>query len=287
MVMADQWNEKPMLVDSHAHLDSERYAEDRVAMLERARAAGVEMILAVGIGDGPETMHAALDLCRQHAGDARLPRLVASAGVHPQEAAQADAVALDKLNALAAAPEVVAIGEIGLDYYHADNPAPAVQQRAFAQQMEIAAAHKLPILIHCRPADGDDRAWDDTLAMLETQWKPTGLGGVLHCFTGTWQQAQRAMEMGFLISFAGNVTFPKAQPLRDVAALIPLDRLLVETDAPFLAPMPNRGKRNESAWVLHVAETLAQVRGVGVEQIASATTENFRRLVRYTGAAGS
>ncbi len=266
-----------MLIDSHAHLDSERYAEDRVAMLERARAAGVEMILAVGIGDGPETMHAALDLSRQHAGDARLPRIVVSVGVHPQEAAQADAAALEKLNDLAAAPEVVAIGEIGLDYYHVDNPTPAVQQRAFAQQMEIAAAHKLPILIHCRPADGDDRAWEDTLTMLETHWRPTSLGGVLHCFTGTWEQAQRAMEMGFLISFAGNVSFAKAQALRDVAAQVPLDRLLVETDAPFLAPMPHRGKRNESAWVRLVAETLAAVRGVSVEQIAAATTENFRK----------
>jgi TatD DNase family protein len=276
-----------MLIDSHAHLDSERYEEDRVAMLERAHAAGVEMILAVGIGEGPETMHAARDLCRQHAGDARLPRLVASAGVHPQEAARADAAALERLNTLAAAPEVVAIGEIGLDYYHADNPAPEVQQHAFAQQMEIAAAHRLPILIHCRPAEGDDRAWNDTLAMLETTWRPTGLGGVLHCFTGTWEQARRAMEIGFLISFAGNVTFPKAQALRDVVAQAPLDRLLVETDAPFLAPMPNRGKRNEPAWVRRVAETLAQVRGVDLEQIAAATTENFRRLVLYTGAAGS
>ncbi len=272
------------LVDSHAHLDSARYDADREAMLLRAREAGVEMILAVGIGDGPATMHAALELSRQVADDARMPRIVVSAGIHPQEAAMADAAALDKLNALAAEPEVVAIGEIGLDDYHAENPALEVQQRVFAQQMEIAAQHKLPILIHCRPAEGSCAAWEATLSMLETQWKSTGLGGVLHCFTGEWEQARRAMEMGFLISFAGNLTFPKAQALREVAKQIPLDRLLVETDAPFLAPVPHRGQRNEPALVRHVAETLAEIHGSDFATVARTTTENF---YRFFGALGS
>ncbi len=277
---------QPALIDSHAHLDSARYDEDREAMLLRARAAGVEMILAVGIGEGPATMHMALELSRQVAGDARMPRIVASAGIHPQEAALADAAALDKLNALAAEPEIVAIGEIGLDYYHADNPTPAVQQRVFSQQMEIAAQHKLPILIHCRPSENsaaDEKfegrnAWADTLAMLETQWKPTGLGGVLHCFTGEWEDARRAMEAGFMISFAGNLTFPKAQALREVAAKLPLDRIFIETDAPFLAPVPYRGQRNESAYVGQVAETLAQLHAADFAMVASTTTENFRRF---------
>ena len=267
-----------MLVDSHAHLDSERYDADREAMLLRAREAGVETVLSVGIGDGPATMHVALELSRMYAMDARMPRIVVSAGVHPQEAALADAAAYDKLNTLAREPEVVAIGEIGLDYYHADNPAPEVQQRVFVRQMEIAAGHKLPILIHCRCSDGSADAWDDTLRLLEEYWKTTGLGGVLHCFAGEWEYARRAMDFGFLISFAGNITFPKAQPLRDVAAKVPLDRLLVETDAPFLAPVPHRGQRNESALVRHTAEKLAETRGIDFEKIASTTTENFHNF---------
>lgn len=264
-----------MLVDSHAHLDSARYDADREAMLLRARETGVEMVLSIGIGDGPATMQGALEISRKYAGDARMPRIVASAGVHPQEAALADAAAYDTLSALAAEPEVVAIGEVGLDYYHADNPTPAVQQQVFIQQMEIAAQHKLPILIHCRSSEGSTNAWDDTLAMLEQHWKPTGLGGVLHCFSGEWEHARRAMDAGFLISFAGNVTFPKSQSLRNVAVQVPEGRLLVETDAPFLAPVPHRGQRNEPALVRHVAEKLAEVRATDFETIARTTTENF------------
>lgn len=273
-----------MLIDSHAHLDSGRYDEDREAMLMLARETGVEMVLAIGIGDGPATMHGALELSRQYAGDARMPQIVVSAGVHPQEAALADAAAYDKLSALAAEPEMVAIGEIGLDYYHADNPTPDVQKRVFQGQMEIAAQHKLPILIHCRCSDGSTNAWDDTLAMLEEHWKSSGLGGVLHCFSGDEQQARRAMDAGFMISFAGNITYPKAQALRDVAAQIPENHLLVETDAPFLAPVPHRGQRNEPARVRYVAEKLAEIRGTEFERIALTTTENFRRFFGRTRA---
>jgi TatD DNase family protein len=148
--------------------------------------------------------------------------------------------------------------------------------------MEVAASRKSPILIHCRPKDGDDACWEDTLQLLAEHWGPTGLGGVLHCFSGDWSHAARAMEMGFLISFAGNVTYPKAQPLRDVAARVPSDMLLVETDAPFLAPMPERGKRNEPALVAHTASALAQLRGVTSEEMASITTKNFQRLFCLT-----
>ncbi len=263
-----------MLVDSHAHLDSERYAEDRVPMLLRAREAGVETILAVGIGDGPETMHRALDLSREYASNPKMPRIVVSAGIHPHEAQLADITALKKLDALAAEPEMVAIGEIGLDYFYDHSPR-EVQAQAFIAQMEIAAAHKLPILIHCRASADSTNAWDDVLALLETHWKLTGLGGVLHCFAGEERHAEQAMAMGFLVSFAGNITFPKAQPIRDVAVKIPADRILVETDAPFLAPVPHRGKRNEPAMVKSVAEKLAEVRGVDYETMALTTTENF------------
>jgi TatD DNase family protein len=266
-----------VLVDSHAHLDSDRYAEDREAMLVRARAAGVETVLAIGIGEGPDTMHRALELSREYASNPDMPRILVSAGIHPHEAALADTAALEKLNTLAAEPEVVAIGEIGLDYFYDHSPRD-VQTRAFVEQMEIAAAHKLPILIHCRASAESTNAWDDAATLLEEHWRRTSLGGVLHCFAGEGRHAEQAMDMGFLISFAGNITFPKAQPIRDVAAKIPADRILVETDAPFLAPVPHRGKRNEPAMVRNVAEKLAEVRGVDYETMALTTTENFHRF---------
>lgn len=264
-----------MLIDSHAHLDSERYAEDREAMLLRAREAGVEMVLAVGIGDGPDSMYQALELSRKYASNELMPQIVVSAGIHPHEAALADPAALDMLNSLAEEPEVVAVGEIGLDYFYDHSPR-EVQQRAFVQQMEIAAAHKLPILIHCRASAESTNAWDDALDLLDQHWRATGHGGVLHCFAGELRHAEQAMDMGFRVSFAGNITFPKAQPIRDVAAKIPLDRLLIETDAPFLAPVPHRGKRNEPALVRGVAEKLAEVRGTDYETMALTTAENFR-----------
>lgn len=266
-----------MLVDSHAHLDSERYAEDRDAMLARAGQAGVETVLAVGIGDGPATMHRALELCRQYASKPEMPRIAVSAGIHPHEAELADQAALDALDRLAGEPEIVAIGEIGLDYFYDHSPRD-VQQRAFVRQMEIAAARRLPILIHCRASAESSNAWEDTLSLLREHWRSTGLGGVLHCFAGERKHAEQAMEMGFLVSFAGNLTFPKAGPIREVAAELPPDRILIETDAPFLAPAPFRGQRNEPALVRHVAEKLAEVRNVDYETIALTTTQNFRRF---------
>ena len=270
-----------MLVDSHAHLDSERYADDREAMLVRAHEAGVETILAVGIGEGPDTMHAALDLSREYRSRSDMPRIVVSAGIHPHEANLADENALKKLDTLAAEPEVVAIGEIGLDYFYDHSPR-EIQQRVFVEQMKIAAAHKLPILIHCRASVDSTNAWDDALALLDEHWRATGLGGVLHCFAGEYEHAKQAMDMNFLVSFAGNITFPKAQPIRDVAAKLPADRMLIETDAPFLAPVPNRGKRNEPAMVQRVAEQLAEVRGSDYETMALTTTENFYRFFRLS-----
>jgi TatD DNase family protein len=263
-----------LLVDSHAHLDSERYGEDRDALLTRAWQAGVRTVLSIGIGDGPDTMHRALEISCAYAGKPETPRILASAGVHPHEAQLADAATLVKLDDLLQQAGVIACGEIGLDYYYDHSPR-ETQKTVFRQQMEVAATHKKPIIIHCRPSDNSTNAWDDTLEMIESDWAPKGLGGILHCFTGEWHHAKRAMDCGFLISFAGNITFPKAQPIRDVAVKVPLDRMLVETDAPFLAPVPNRGKRNEPAWVAEVAEKLAEIRNVPVDEIASRTTENF------------
>lgn len=266
-----------MLVDSHAHLDSARYDEDREAMLRRAWQSGVGTVLSIGIGDGPDTMHRALEISRQFAGRPGLPRIVASAGIHPHEARLADRPALDALDQLLQQPEVIACGEIGLDYYYDHSPRDE-QKQAFVGQMEIAASRKRPIIIHCRPSDASTNAWDDTLEMIGEHWASTGLGGILHCFTGEWEHAQRALDYGFLLSFAGNVTFPKAQAIRDVAGKAPLGSILIETDAPFLAPVPNRGKRNEPAWVKEVARKVAELRGIDAESIASSTTENFSRF---------
>jgi TatD DNase family protein len=266
-----------VLVDSHAHLDSPRYDADRDELLQRAWQQGVRTVLSIGIGDGPDTMQRALELSRSYAGKPGIPRILASAGIHPHEAQLADQAALQKLDGLLASPDVLAVGEIGLDYYYDHSPREQ-QKQVFAQQMEIAAARRRPIIIHCRPSDGSTNAWDDTLEMIENDWMGTNLGGILHCFTGEWEHARRAMEGGFLISFAGNVTFPKAEGIRQVAAKVPLDRMLIETDAPFLAPLPHRGKRNEPAWVGRVADKLGEVCGVPAELVASSTANNFFRF---------
>lgn len=266
-----------MLIDSHAHLDSPRYFDDRAAMLRRAFEAGVGAVLSIGIGENANGMDAALAVCREFNGQPCIPRLYASAGVYPHNTHEIDDATLARLDSLLAEPEVIACGEIGLDYYH-EGAAHDVQRAGLVRQLEIAAARKRPILIHCRPKDNTTNAWDDLFEILEAHWRPTGLGGVMHCFSGNDDQAARSVDLGFLISFAGNLTYPKAQPMRDVAARLPLDSLLVETDAPWLAPVPNRGKRNEPAWVARTAETLAELKGVEAQEIALATTKNFNRL---------
>ena len=274
------------LVDSHAHLDSPRYDADREELLQRAWQQGVRTVLSIGIGEGPDTMQQALELSRSYAGKPGIPRVLATAGIHPHEAQLADQAALAKLDDLLADPDVLAVGEIGLDYYYDHSPRPQ-QKQAFAQQMEVAAAKRRPIIIHCRPSEGSNDAWDDTLEMIETAWVRTNLGGILHCFTGEWEHARRALDSGFLISFAGNITFPRAENIREVAAKVPLDRMLIETDAPFLAPLPYRGKRNEPAWVGRVADKVAEVRGIASEQVASSTANNFFRFFGVAPDAGS
>ncbi len=270
-----------MLIDSHAHLDSPRYSGDREAMLRRAWDAGVGAVLSIGIGEGPSEMRQALDICRQFnarpESGAGIPKLYASAGVYPHNTAEIDSAVLAELGGLLSAPEVIACGEIGLDYYHQGAPHD-VQREGLIRQLEVAAARKRPILIHCRGANESTDAWDDLFPVLEQYWRPTGLGGIMHCFGAGWNEARRALEMGFLVSFAGNLTYPKAQPLRDVAARLPLDAVLVETDAPWLAPAPHRGQRNEPAFILHTARVLAGLHGVETDEIAAAATKNFFRL---------
>lgn len=267
------------MIDSHAHLDSARYDGDRDAMLERAYAAGVRGILSIGIGDGPATMHRALDLAREYAGRDGVPKIYATAGVHPHEAKLADEAAMEKLDALLGEKGVLACGEIGLDYFY-EHSERDVQRAVFGRQMAIAAGRRKPIVIHCRPSNGSTDAWDDTLDVLDRNWKGAGLGGILHCFTGELKHAQLAIDMGFLISFAGNVTFSKAQALRDVMKELPLEKMLIETDAPFLAPAPHRGKRNEPAWVAQVAGKMGEIKGISPEEAAWRTMENFREFFR-------
>ena len=276
------------IVDSHAHLDFPTYADDLDAVLARALEADVRTILAVGIGDGPATMHRARDLAEQYAGNSAVPRIVASAGIHPQEADGADEAALDKLRTLAADPLVVAIGEIGLDYYHFDNPDVDVQQAAFLAQAAIALETKKPILIHCRTSElatpqakeryGSADAQGDLLRLIGEQFTPHGGIGVMHCFSGTADQARQALDLGFYLSFAGNVTYNRFPSIREAAKLAPADRILVETDAPFLAPQPFRGERNEPARTRVTAEFVASLRGISIEELAETTTVNFERL---------
>jgi TatD DNase family protein len=182
---------------------------------------------------------------------------------------------------LARHPKVIAWGEIGLDYYYDHSPR-ETQNQVFTRQMELAAAAKLPIVIHCRPSDNSDDGWNDCLGLIENQWAQHGLGGIFHCFTGNWPQAKRALDMGFMISFAGNLTFPKAQQIRDAALEVPLDRLLIESDSPYLAPVPHRGKRNEPAFVTETARKLGELRGLAIDEMGERTSRNFYNFFKLT-----
>jgi TatD DNase family protein len=182
---------------------------------------------------------------------------------------------------LARHPNVIAWGEIGLDYYYDHSPRDR-QKEVFVRQMELAAAAKLPIVIHCRPSDNSENAWQDCLQLIEEQWAPKGIGGILHCFTGTWTHAKRALDMGFMVSFAGNMTFPKAQQIRDAALEVPLERILIETDCPYLAPLPYRGKRNEPAYVKETARKLGELRRQSMEEVGELTSRNFYNFFKIT-----
>ena len=257
-----------MFVDSHAHLDGRQFEADREAVIARARDAGVRTIVAIGNGDGPPELDAGIRLAEKH------DFMYATIGIHPHEARLASEQAFGEMERLARHPKVIAWGEIGLDYYYDHSPR-ETQRQVFLRQMELAAAAKLPIVIHCRPSEGREDAWDDCLGLIEEQWAAKGSGGILHCFTGNWAQAKRALDVGFMISFAGNVTFPKAQQIRDAAVHVPLDRMLLETDSPYLAPIPHRGKRNEPAFVKETARKLGELRGMSMEELGERTSRNF------------
>ncbi|MGA3168560.1 MAG: TatD family hydrolase [Terriglobia bacterium] len=254
------------LLDSHAHLDDSAFDSDRAAVLERARAAGLRYLLVAGGGTGPDHLDAPLAIAESQ------DWIYASVGVHPHEARHFTDSHAEKILKLAQHPKVVAIGEIGLDYYYDHSPRD-VQKQVLIRQMELASELKLPIIIHCRDA------WADLREVVETHWKPTGLGGILHCFSGSHEDARTFLDWGFLISFAGNLTFKKAESLREVAREVPLDRLLTETDCPYLAPAPYRGKRNEPAYVSGVAQELARLRDLTEEEIGRRVIQNFEKFL--------
>ncbi len=255
------------LVDSHAHLDDPRFEEDLEEVLERAAQRGVTSILTIGcLGEDPHVPDRVCALLE------RFSPLVAAFGVHPHDARFMSDRWEDRLDGLAADPKVLGIGEIGLDYHYDNSPRDA-QRESFARQIDLAKARKMPIIIHTRDAE------EDTVDILQRAFPPGSVRpGVLHCFTGSADLAEACLHLGFYISFGGIVTFKKAGALREVAAQVPDDRLLIETDSPYLAPVPLRGKRNEPAFVELVLEKLAQIRGVSREAIASRVVGNFQRL---------
>ncbi len=254
---------KLTLVDSHCHIDMPQFDADREAAVARAREAGIREMLVVGGVDSEDGHRRAL-------GVAERLGLPVSAGIHPHEARLASERIYDELRALARERRIVAVGEIGLDFHYDHSPRPQ-QRDAFRRQVRLAREVGLPVIVHTREAD------EETAALLEEE-RANEVGGVLHCFTGGHELARRALALGFYISFSGIVAFPRSEIIQEVARTVPLDRLLVETDAPFLAPPPHRGKRNEPAFVVEVARKVAAVRGVSLEEVAQAATSNYARL---------
>ena len=253
------------VVDSHCHPDDSQFESDRDAIFRRAADAGVTTVLAVGTGEGPPDLEPAIRLADKH------QNVLATVGIHPQYVANATDGDYIRLAELLRHPKCVALGEIGLDYYWKPFDK-ALQSHVFIEQMRIAAEARKPIVIHTR------EAWTDTVGLLREHWVPTGLPCVMHCFTGGPDEAREVLDLGFDVSFAGVVTYPKAVNLHEAAKMVPLNRMLVETDAPFLAPVPYRGKRNEPAYVIHTAARIAELRSEDVADIAAATSENFRRV---------
>jgi len=252
------------LVDSHCHLSDRRYDSDRDAVIERARAAGLTHLVAVGGGGPIADSEASYELAK------RFGFMRSTAGIHPHDAKSYDDGIEARIAALLEKPEVVAVGETGLDYYYEHSPRPA-QRDALARHIALALSAAKPIVLHCRDAD------DDLRQVLSSE-APGGLRGVVHCFTGDYRHASWYLDYGLLVSFSGILCFPKSQDLRNTAARLPLERLMVETDSPYLAPPPHRGRRNEPAFVAQVAETLAAVHDVSIDAVVEATARNAAAL---------
>lgn len=258
-----------MFVDSHAHIDGPEFDADREATIQRARDAGVSVILTIGTGDPHSgALERAVDVAEKH------QDIYAAVGTHPHDARLFDDKAEQRIASLIKqSSRVIAWGEIGLDF-HYDNSPRDVQLKVFGRQLELARDARVPVIIHTREAE------KETVDILKTHWTGSHLPGIMHCFSGSLALAQQTIELGFSISFSGIVTFKKAEDLRTIAAQVPLDKLLIETDCPFLAPVPFRGKRNEPAYVVEVARCLAGIHGLEVEELARITSENFRTLFK-------
>ncbi len=252
-----------MLVDTHCHFNHERFAEDLPECLERAIAADVRQMIVVGYDLASSEQAVAL-------AEAHAPSLYAAVAVHPHDAKSWETATAERLQALAEHPHVVAIGEIGLDFHYDFSPRPA-QYSAFRAQMRLAREAELPVIIHCR------EAYPETLDVLAEEGADE-TGGVMHCWAGSPAEAERTVELGLSLGFGGTLTFKNAEAIRAVAQAAPLESLLVETDAPYLAPVPHRGKRNEPAYTRLVAEKLADLRGMTFAEIATLTTGNAHRL---------
>lgn len=253
-----------MLIDTHAHLDSARFDNDRELVLERAKEAGVERILNVGFNR--ETIPSTISLAEAH------DSIYAIVGWHPVDSIDMQPQDLDWIRELSSHPKVVAIGEIGLDY-HWDTSPKDVQHRVFREQIRLAKEVNKPIVIHNRDAH------EDIVRILKEE-RADEVGGVMHCFSGSWETAKLCLDMNFYISFGGPVTFKNARVPKEVMERVPIDRILIETDAPYLAPHPYRGKRNESAYVRMVAEAAAEIKGITLEEIAKITTRNAELCFR-------
>lgn len=257
-----------MFTDSHAHIDGPEFDADREEVIQRAQAAGVKTILNVGTGD-PHTgvFERAVELGRNNAS------IYTAIGVHPHDARFYDDGVESLIKKLLAGERVVAWGEIGLDF-HYDNSPRDVQMDAFKRQLRAAVSCDVPVIIHTREAEAE------TVEILRSEYADAKRRGVFHCFTGSKELAEQALELDFLISFSGIVTFRKGEDLREIAKQVPLTNLLIETDCPFLAPVPHRGNRNEPAYVVEVARCIAELRGLSIEEVAQVTTENFKRFLR-------
>jgi TatD DNase family protein len=259
-----------MLVDSHCHLDFPDFAGDLDGIVERAATAGIGRI--VTISTRVRRLDGLLAIAE------RFPNVYCSVGTHPHHADEEDGIAADQLIELTRHPKVVALGEAGLDNFY-DNGSPQAQERGFRAHIAAARATGLPLVIHTRDAD------DGCRQILEDEMAKGPFRAVLHCYTGGRELAMKAIELGLSISFTGILTFKKSQALRDLAAELPVDRIMVETDSPYLAPGKFRGKRNEPAYVVEIARVLAETRGVSLEEISRQTTENFFRLFSKVPAA--
>lgn len=252
-----------MLIDTHAHLDAKAFDSDREEVIERAKEAGVTRI--VNIGFNRETIPTTLQLAESY------EMIYAAVGWHPQDAVTMQEGDLGWIEELCAHPKVVAIGEIGLDYYWDTSPK-TVQEQVFRDQIRLARRLGKPIIIHNREAHGD------IVRMLKEE-KAAEVGGIMHCFSGSKEIAMECLRMNFHISFGGPVTFKNARQPKEVLAIVPMDRLLIETDAPYLTPHPFRGKRNESAYVRYVAEAAAEIKQVNLEEIVQITGQNSKKLL--------